>query len=178
MVEVRCVASSDSDLSGYHDTDERNGFPFPVHQTAAVAHSWDDFIGDGDRNNCSLQHIKWRLPVEDLDLADILQGKPDLRTIRRSGDIRAERARLRDLADDIVVGDGDDVGLRRKRRADITVFPVRRENRHAGAVRNNDPRFFLVGRAVEHGYIVLAPRRDPDSLAIIGKERLVRRVPA
>jgi hypothetical protein len=51
---------------------------------------------------------------------------------------------------DLVVGDGDDIGLRHERRADIAVFPIRREDRHARAVRNNDPRLFLVGRTVEH----------------------------
>jgi hypothetical protein len=29
MVEVRSVANSDSDFSGYHDIDERNGVLFP-----------------------------------------------------------------------------------------------------------------------------------------------------
>ena len=35
------------------------------------------------------------------------------------------------LADDLVVGDGDDVGLGSERRADVAVFAVRREDRHA-----------------------------------------------
>jgi hypothetical protein len=56
-----------------------------------------------------------------------------------------------DFADDLMVGNGDDGGLRRERRADIAVFPVRRENRHARPVRNDDPRLFLIGRAIEHG---------------------------
>jgi hypothetical protein len=46
MVEVRSVANFDSNLSGYHDSDEPYGLLIPVLQTAAVSYRWDDFIGD------------------------------------------------------------------------------------------------------------------------------------
>ena len=81
------------------------------------------------------------------------------------------------LADDPVIGDGYDVGLRRERRADVTVFAVGRENRHARPVGNDDPRLFLVGRAVEHRDVVLAAHGAQTSLPSVGKERLVRRAP-
>jgi hypothetical protein len=67
MVEVRSVASSDSDQSGYHDTDERNGFPFPVHQTAAVAYRRHHFIGDAGIGNVrALRQACFRLLASDL----------------------------------------------------------------------------------------------------------------
>src|SRR5262249_38203308 len=95
----------------------------------------------GDRTGVeSLQKSKWRLPIKDLGLPDIFQGEPDLSTVRRGGNIGTEWARLLDFADDLMVGDGDDGGVWRERRADIAVFAVWREDRHARAVRNDDPR--------------------------------------
>jgi hypothetical protein len=67
MVEVRSVANSDSDLSGYHDIDERNGVPLPLHQTAAVANRRHDFIGDaGVRNVRALRQAPFRHLASDL----------------------------------------------------------------------------------------------------------------
>ena len=67
MVEVRSVANSDSDLSGYHDIDERNGVPLPLHQTAAVAYRGHDFISDaGVRNVRALRQASFRHLASDL----------------------------------------------------------------------------------------------------------------
>ena len=112
-----------------------------------------------------------------MGLPDIFQSEPHLRTVRGRGNIRAERARLRDSSDDLMVGDGHNYGLWRKRRADIAVFSVRREDRHAWAVRHNNPRLWLVGRAVEYSNIVFATHRHPDLSAVWCKERFVRRAP-
>ncbi len=124
-----------------------------------------------------LQEREWRLGIEHLDLAGVFQREPNLGTIRRGGNVRTKRTRLRDLADDLVVGDGDNCGLGRERRADIAVLPVRRKDRHARSVCHNDPRLFLVGRAVEYGDIVLAPHHHPDFIAVRREERLVWRAP-
>ena len=122
-----------------------------------------------------LQQRERRLRIEHLDLAGVFQRKPHLRTVRRGGNVRAERARLLDLANDLVVGDGDDRGLGRERRADIAVFAVGRGDRHARSICHDDPRLLLVGRAVEHGDVVLAPHHHPDFPAVGREERLVRR---
>ena len=132
----------------------------------------------GDRTSVErLQEREWRLCVEDLNLADVFQGEPNLRTVGCCGNVRAERARLPNLPDNLVIGDGDDGSLRSERRADIAVFPIRREDRHARTVCNDDPCLFFVGRTVEHSDVVLAPDDDPDLLAVRGKERFVRRAP-
>ena len=56
-----------------------------------VAHDVDVI---GDRPGVErLEEREWRLRVEHLDLARIFQREPDLGTIRRGGDIGAERTR-------------------------------------------------------------------------------------
>ncbi len=128
----------------------------------------------GDRTGVEgLQERKRWLPIEYLGLAGVLQGKPDLLAVRRCGDVRTEWARLRNLADNLVIGDGYNFGLRRKRGADIAVFTVGRENRHTRTVGNGDARLFLISRAVEYGDVVLAADDNPHFFAIHRKERFV-----
>jgi hypothetical protein len=122
-----------------------------------------------------LEQRKRRMRIEDLGLAGVFQCEPDLQAVRGRRDIRAERTRLRDLADGGVIGDGDDVNLRIERRADIAVFAVRRENLHSRPVRRDYPGFFLEGRAVEHQDIIFTADGDPDFLAIGREKSLVRR---
>ena len=62
-----------------------------------------------------------------------------------------------------------------ERRADVAVFAVRRENLHAGAGRNLDPRLFLKARSVEDRDVILAAYGDPDLLAVGREEGLMRR---
>jgi hypothetical protein len=59
-----------------------------------------------------LQQCKGRTRIEHLGPAHVLQREPDLLAVRRRREVRAERACLRDLADDLVVGHRDHVGLR------------------------------------------------------------------
>ncbi len=67
----------------------------------------------GDRPGVErLEQVERRLRVEHLRLADILQREPHLFAVGRRGDVRAERAGLLHLRDDLVVGDGDDIRLR------------------------------------------------------------------
>src|SRR5580692_5240762 len=78
-----------------------------------IAHDIDVI---GDRTGVErFQKSEGRPRIEDLSLADIFESKPDLRTIRCRGNVRAEWAGLHHLADDHVVGDSYDVGLRRER---------------------------------------------------------------
>ncbi len=130
----------------------------------------------GDRPGVDrLQHGEWRLRVEHHSLADVLQRKPDLLAVGRGGDVRTERAVLLDMADDLMIGDGDDHGLRIKGGADIAVLAVWREDLHARSGRHLDARFFLKALPVEHGDVVLAADRDPELLAIGREKRLMRR---
>src|SRR6266446_4517632 len=132
----------------------------------------------GDRTGVEgLQEREWRLPIEHLGLAGVFQGEPDLLAVRRCGDVGTERARLRNPADDFVIGDGDDYSLWCKRGADIAVLAVGREDRHTRTVGNGDPRLLLVRRAVEYGDVVLAADGNPHFFAIHRKERFVRRAP-
>jgi hypothetical protein len=113
--------------------------------------------------------------IEDLGLAGILQREPDLIAVRCRRDVGAERTRLRHSTHDLVVGDGDDVRLGCKGRAHVAVFPVGREDRHAGAVGDVDPRLCFIGLAVQHVDVVFAADGDPDFLAGGREERLMRR---
>jgi hypothetical protein len=79
------------------------------------------------------------------------------------------------VTDDLMIGDGDDHGLRIERGADITVFAVGRENLHARSRRYLDARLLLKILSVEHGDVILTADGDPDLLAIGREERLVRR---
>jgi len=76
-----------------------------------------------------------------------------------------------------MVGNGYDGGLGREGRADVAVFPVGREDRHAGAVGNDDAGLFFVGHAVEHRDVILPTHHHPDFLAVRREERLMRRAP-
>src|SRR5258708_32607671 len=91
----------------------------------------------------------------------------------RCGDGGTERAGLRIPADDFVIGNGDDYGLRCKGGADIAVFAVGRENRHTRTVGNDDPRLLLVSHAVEYGDVVLAADGNPHFFAIHRIERFM-----
>ena len=122
-----------------------------------------------------LDQVERRLGVEHLRLADVLEREPHLLAVRRRRDVRAERAFLLHLRDDLVIGDGDDVGLRIERRADVAVFAVGREDLHARAVRRGDAGLLRERLRIEHGDIVLAAHGDPDFLAVGREERLVRR---
>ena len=97
------------------------------------------------------------------------------RSVRRRRDIRAEGARLLDRRGDLVTGDGDHVGDGIERRADVAVFAVGREDRHARTVRNDDPRLLFVSRAVKYRDVVLAADDHPYLTAIRRIERFVRR---
>jgi hypothetical protein len=67
----------------------------------------------GDRAGVDrLDQVERRLALT-LVFADILEREPDLASFR-GRNVRAERALLLDLRDDLVIGNGDDVGLRLK----------------------------------------------------------------
>ena len=128
----------------------------------------------GDRTGVEgLQEREWRLPIEHLGLAGVFQGKPDLLAVRRCGDVGTERASLRNPADDFVIGNGDDHGLWCKGGADIAVFAVGGEDRHARTVGNGNPCLLRVSCAVQYGDVVLAADGDPNLPAIPRKERFV-----
>src|SRR5712664_2233890 len=95
----------------------------------------------------------------------------------RCGDVGTERAGLRNPADDFVIGNGDDFGLWCKGGADIAVFAVGGEDRHARTVGNGNPCLLLVSCAVQFGDVVLAADGDPNLTAIHRIERLVRGAP-
>ncbi len=117
----------------------------------------------GDRAGVDrLDQIEWRPGVEHLCLASVLEREPHLVSVRRRGNVRAERALLLDLRDDLVIGNGDDVGLWIEGRADIAVFAVRREDLHARTTRRDDAGLFCECFGVEHGDVVLAAYGDPD----------------
>ena len=122
-----------------------------------------------------LEKLERRLRIEDLRLADILEGEPHLPPVRRRRDVRAERARLLHPPDDLVIGNADDVGFRDEGRADVAVPPVGREDLHAGTIRQRDPRLLLICIAVEHRDIVLTTHRDPYFPSVRREEGLVRR---
>jgi hypothetical protein len=121
------------------------------------------------------QHLKWRLGREHHRFADVFQGEPHLLAVRGGGDVGAERRNLFHASDDLVRFGADNDSFRREAAADISVFAVGREDRHARPVRNRDARFFAVCCAVEDGDIVLAAHRHPHLAAVLGKERFVRR---
>ncbi len=94
-----------------------------------------DVVGDRTRRE-ALQHREWRLGVEHHDLADVLQRQPYLLAIRRRSNVGAEGAFLLHPADDLLRRGVDHHGFGREAGADIAVLPVRREDRHAGTVRD------------------------------------------
>ena len=122
-----------------------------------------------------LQDGERRTGIKHLRLARILQGEPDLLAIRRRRNIGAERACLRDMPDDLVIGDADDHGLRRVGGADIAVCPIRGKDRHARPVGHDDTGFLRIGDWVDDGDVVLASHGHPDLLAIGREERLMGR---
>src|SRR5258708_7886248 len=123
------------------------------------------------------EHRERRTGIKHLGLARILQREPDLLAIRRRRGIGAEGACLRDMPDNLVIGDADDDGLRREGGADIAVFPIGREDRHARTVGHDDTGLLYVGGWVDDGDIVLATDGYPDLLAVWREERLMRRAP-
>src|SRR6267143_3879955 len=82
-----------------------------------------------------LQDVERRPAGEDHDLSDVLEGEPDLISLRCRGDVRAKGRLLLHPADDRVIGYRHHVGLRREARADVAVLAVRREDRHSRSVR-------------------------------------------
>src|SRR6476619_7814976 len=119
-----------------------------------------DVVGDRTGGG-GLQEREWRLPVEHLGLAGVFQCKPDLLAVRRCGDVGTERASLRNPADDFVIGNGDDYGLWCKGGAEIAVFAVGGEDRHARTVGNGNPCLLRVSCAVKYGDVVLAAYDAP-----------------
>src|ERR1700752_29742 len=95
--------------------------------------------------------------------------------IRRRRDVRAERAILLDLRDDLVIIYGDDVGLWIEGRADIAVFAIGRENLHARTAGRDDAGLLCERLAVDYGDVVLAAYGDPDFAAIRREKGFVRR---
>src|SRR5712675_3152455 len=95
----------------------------------------------------------------------------------RCGDVGTERAGLRNPADDFVIGNRDDYGLWCKGRADIAVFAVGGEDRHARTVGYGNPCLLLVSCAVQYGDVVLTANDHPHFFAVHRKERFVRRAP-
>src|SRR6516162_7059554 len=133
-----------------------------------------DVIGDG----AGVDHfddVEWRTYIEYHRLAYILERQPDLIAVRCRSDVGAERAFLLDMPDDLVPGSGNDDGFRTEAGADISIFAVGREDRHAGPIRHRDTGLFLKARAVEDGEIVLAANADPNLLSVRRKEGLMRR---
>ena len=120
-----------------------------------------------------LQEGERRLRVEDLCFAGVFQGKPDLLAVRRCGDVGTERARFHNPADNFVISNSDDFGLWCKGGADIAVFAVGGEDRHARTVGNGNPCLLRVSCAVQYGDVVLAADGDPNLPAIPRKERFV-----
>ncbi len=130
----------------------------------------------GDRAGVDrLDQVEWRASVEHLCLASVLQSKPDLASVRCRGNVRAERAFLLDLRDDLVIGNGNDVGLRIERRADVAVFAVGRKDLHARTAGRDDAGLLHERPGVEHGDVVLAAYGDPDLPAVGREERFMRR---
>src|SRR5207245_9276503 len=130
----------------------------------------------GDRAGVEgFQKPKRRLSIEHLGLAGIFQSKPDLLAVRSRRDVRTERTGLRNLADNLVIGDSYYFGLRCKRGADVAVFAVGREDRHARTVRYSDPLLFLVSRSFQYRAGVLGADVHPTLHARSRIEALVRR---
>src|SRR3984893_9668916 len=133
-----------------------------------------DVIGDGAGVD-HLDNVEWRSCIEHHRLAYILERQPDLIAVGFRSDVGAERAFLLDMPDDLVPGSGNDDGFWTEAGADISIFAVGREDRHAGPIRHRDTGLFLKARAVEDGDIVLAAYADPNLLAVRRKEDLMRR---
>src|SRR5258707_3871346 len=133
-----------------------------------------DVIGDGAGVD-HLDHVEWRPCIERYRLAYILERQPHLIAVRCRSDIGAERAFLLDTPDDVVRASGNDDGFWAEAGADISIFAVGREDRHAGTIRHRDTGLLLKALAVEDGYIVLAAYGDPNFFAIRRKEGLMRR---
>src|SRR6516162_8205174 len=133
-----------------------------------------DVIGDGAGVNHSA-NAEWRTCVEHHSAPDILERQPDLVAVGCRSDVGAERAFLLDMSDDLVPGSRDDDGFRAEAGADISIFAVGREDRHAGSIRHGDTGLFLEGLAVEDGDIVLAANGDPNLFAVRRKKGLMRR---
>ena len=83
-----------------------------------------DVVGNRSRID-GFQDRERRMGIKHLRLANVLQREPDLLTVWRSRNIRAERAQLGDMPDNLVIGDGDYNCLRSKGRADIAIFTIR-----------------------------------------------------
>src|SRR5262245_22858056 len=133
-----------------------------------------DVIGDGtgvDR----LDNVEWRTCIEYHRLADILERQPDLIAVRCRSDVGAERAFLLDIPDDLVPGSRDDDGFRAEAGADISIFAVGREDRHAGPIRHRDTGLFLERLAVKDGDIVLPANGNPNLFAVRRKKGFMRR---
>src|SRR5260370_7239561 len=110
-------------------------------------------------------------------LASGIESEPHVVTVRRRGNVRAERALLLDLRDDLVIGNGDDVGLWIEGRADIAVFAVRREDLHARTTRRDDAGLFCECFGVEHGDVVLPAYGNPTLPPAGLQKRLYRHPP-
>ncbi len=135
-----------------------------------------DVVGDRSGVDRS-QHREGRTGIEHHYLADVFQREPDLRAVRRRGNVGTERAGLGGPSDDPVIGHGDHHGLRGERGADVAVRSVGREDLHAGAVRHDDARLLFICLAVEDGDVALAADGHPDFFAVPCEERLVRSAP-
>src|SRR6266700_904322 len=133
-----------------------------------------DVIGDGAGVD-HFDNVEWRTCIEHHRLAYILERQPDLIAVGCRSDVGAERAFLLDMPDDLVPGSGNHDGFWTEAGADISIFAVGREDRHAGPIRHRDTGLFLIARAVEDGDIVLAAYAEPNLLAVRRKEGLMRR---
>src|SRR5262245_35477043 len=104
----------------------------------------------GDRTGVDhFDNVEWRTCVEHHRLTDIFKRQPDLIAVRCRSEVRADRALLLDMPDDFVRGTGNDDGFWAEAGADISIFAVGRENRHAGPIRHRDTGLLLEGFAVE-----------------------------
>ena len=164
------------EVGGAEYLDDVLGADRHIGELAGLSAGDVDVVGDRAGVERLQDRERW-LGIEHHDLADVLQRQPDLLAVGRRGDVGAERARLLDATDDLLRGGVDHHGLWCEARTDVTVFSVRRENRHAGAVGDGDARGRREGLAVEHLDIILAAHRDPDFATVGAEKRLMRRAP-
>src|SRR5215475_6961282 len=130
----------------------------------------------GDRTGVDhFDNVEWSARIEHHGLADIFKGQPDLIAVGGRSDVGAEWAVLLHVPDDLMPGSGNDDGFRAEAGADISIFTVGREDRHAGPIRHRDTRLFLKGIAVKDRDIILAANGDPNFFAIRRKEGFMRR---
>src|SRR6476646_192713 len=132
-----------------------------------------DVIGDGSRFDHFDDVERWPC-IKHHDIADVLERQPDLPTVWGRCDVRAERTFLFHLPDDLMLGGSNDDGFRAETGANISIFSVRRKNRHTWAVWHRDAGLFPESLAIEDRDIVLAANADPDLFAVGRKERFVR----